>query len=114
MADIRGHHRFFPEFLRCFYFFFQAVSKRRLLRKRRLISAVFFAHTGQQPPLQRGDLLTLTAAIETALANNPTNQRAVQSVYAAKYSYDQALSAYLPEINAGYSLGHTLSRGWDL
>ena len=74
----------------------------------------FFAHTGQQPPLQRGDLLTLTAAIETALANNPTNQRAVQSVYAAKYSYDQALSAYLPEINAGYSLGHTLSRGWDL
>ena len=59
-------------------------------------------------------VLTLQQAVETALHNNPTNLAAAQSVYAARYGYLRALAAYAPELNAGYSLGHTLSRGWDL
>ena len=58
--------------------------------------------------------LTLQKAVETALHNNPTNLAAAQSVSAARYGYLRALSAYAPELNANYSLGHTLSRGWDL
>ncbi len=58
--------------------------------------------------------LTLQKAIDTALQNNPTNLAAAQAVRAARYGYLRALSAYAPEINAAYSLGHTLSRGWDL
>ncbi len=60
------------------------------------------------------ETLTLCKAVETALLNNPTNLAAAQAVQAAKYGYYRALSAYAPEINAGYSLGHTLTRGWDL
>lgn len=58
--------------------------------------------------------LTLKKAVETALCNNPTNQAAAQAVNAARYGYFRALSSYAPELNGGYSLGHTLSRGWDL
>lgn len=61
-----------------------------------------------------GQALTLHKAVEIALHNNPTNLAAAQSVYAARYGYLRALSAYAPELNAAYSLGHTLSRGWDL
>ena len=64
--------------------------------------------------ISAGKPLTLRQAVETALINNPTNLVAAQAVQAAKYGYYRALSAYAPEINAGYSLGHTLSRGWDL
>ena len=60
------------------------------------------------------EVLTLKNAIEITLINNPTNLAAAQAVHAAKYRYYRALSAYAPEINAGYSLGHTLSSGWDL
>lgn len=73
-----------------------------------------FTNHGNAPKLLAGDVLTLDNAIKTALVNNPTNRAAFQSVCAAKYAYYQALSAYLPEVNATYSLGHTLSRGWDL
>ena len=64
--------------------------------------------------IPEGELLTLSSAIETARLNNPTNLAAAQAVLAAKYGYYRALSAYAPELNAGYSLGHTLTRGWDL
>ena len=59
-------------------------------------------------------ILTLETAMQTALLNNPTNQAAAQAVLAARYGYYQSLSAYMPEINAGFSPAHTLSRGWDL
>ena len=59
-------------------------------------------------------VLTLKKAVETALLNNPSNLAAAQAVLAAGYGYRRALSAYAPEINASYSVGHTLSRGWDL
>ena len=58
--------------------------------------------------------LTLKRAVEIALLNNPTNLAAARAVVAARYGYFRALAAYAPEINATYSLGHTLSRGWDL
>ena len=67
-----------------------------------------------KPHLLNGKLLTLENAIKTALINNPTNQAAIQAVYAAKYGYFQALSAYLPQIDAKYSLANTLTRGWNL
>ena len=73
-----------------------------------------FIESKSKPQLLSGNILTLDNAIRTALLNNPTNRAAAQAVYAAKYSYYQALSAYLPEVNAKYSIGHTLSRGWDL
>ncbi|MBR2872187.1 MAG: TolC family protein [Lentisphaeria bacterium] len=61
-----------------------------------------------------GAELTLQKAVETALLNNPTNLAAAQAVNAARYGYYRALSAYAPEFNVNYSLGHTLSRGWNL
>lgn len=66
------------------------------------------------PVLLNGKTLTLQSAVKTALLNNPTNLAAAQAVHAAKYGYFRALSAYAPELNAGYLLGHTVSRGWDL
>ena len=73
-----------------------------------------FARRNPFPVLPAGKRLSLKHAISTALANNPTNLAAAQAVEAARFGYYRALSAYAPEINAHYSLGHTLSRGWDL
>ncbi|MBO5900757.1 MAG: TolC family protein [Lentisphaeria bacterium] len=73
-----------------------------------------FSEDGKVPELQSGNILTLDSAVRTTLANNPDIRSAIRSVYAAKYGYYQALSAYLPEINARYSIAPTLSRGWDL
>ena len=66
------------------------------------------------PETSAGKMLTLSQAVEIALANNPTNLAAAQAVQAAKFGYFKALGAYAPEINAHYALGHTLSRGWEL
>ena len=73
-----------------------------------------FAEKRNNSVLPSGNTLTLESAIAISLQNNPTNLAAAQAVTAAKHGYYQALSAYLPEINAGYSVKHTLARGWDL
>ena len=73
-----------------------------------------FHERGRFTELSPGKLLTLHKAVETALLNNPTNLAAAQAVNAARYGYYRALSAYAPELNIAYSLGHTLSRGWEL
>ena len=73
-----------------------------------------FAGRSSLPDLDKGKTLTLKCALETALFNNPTNLAAAQAVTAARYGYYRALSAYAPEVNVHYSLGHTLTRGWDL
>ena len=64
--------------------------------------------------IPEGKILTLADAVKIALLNNPTNLAAAQAVFAARYGYLRALSAYFPELNAHYSIGHTLSSGWDL
>lgn len=73
-----------------------------------------FSVQKKSPPQLSGNLLTLEQAISASLVNNPTNLAAAQAVQTARYNYYRALSAYLPELNAGYSLSHTLTRGWDL
>ena len=73
-----------------------------------------FAGRKSIPDMGKEKTLTLQCALETALLNNPTNLAAAQAVTAARYGYYRALSAYAPEVNVHYSLGHTLTRGWDL
>lgn len=73
-----------------------------------------FARRQLPAMLPETEVLTLKKAQDITLINNPTNLAAAQAVYAAKYRYYRALSAYAPEINAGYSLEHTISSGWDL
>ena len=74
------------------------------------------AFSTQKTPLRLldGNILTLDHAVKITLLNNPTNLAAAQAVLAARHGYYRALSAYAPEINANYSLGHTLSHGRDL
>ena len=73
-----------------------------------------FAAPDRARVLPAEKVLTLQRAVEIALLNNPSNLAAAQAVTAARYGYYRALSAYAPEINAGYSMTDTLSRGWAL
>lgn len=65
------------------------------------------------PPPENG-LLTLPEAGRIALANNPDYLSAAASVEGARMVYYQRLGAYLPRVEASFSIGQTLRRNRSL
>ena len=58
--------------------------------------------------------LTLTDALQAALAGNPDYQSAVRAVAEAKYRYYRSLSAYLPSVDFRAGVHHSLRNSHDL